>query len=81
MNPDKISNLIAVPITDENIRIGKEYNKEALEGMLKFLEALYEDLLHDIEKEGLSPIEAIKSELAEIAKEAGSMSLPLIIER
>ena len=58
--------MIAVPITDANIKIGKEYNKQALEGMLKFLEALYEDLLHDIKKEGLEPLDAIKSELAEI---------------
>ena len=62
----EIERLIAVPITQENIKIGKEYNRQALEGMLKFLEALYEDLLHDIEKEGLDPIDAIISELAEI---------------
>ena len=58
--------MIAVPITETNIKIGKGYNRQALEGMLKFLEALYEDLLHDIEKEGLDPLDAIKSELAEI---------------
>ena len=58
--------MIAVPITETNVKIGKEYNKQALEGMLKFLEALYEDLLHDIEKDGLEPLDAIKSELAEI---------------
>ena len=55
----------AVPITDENIKIGKTYNKVALDGLLKFLEALYEDLLHDIES-GLDPLDAIKSELDEI---------------
>jgi len=62
----RIRKMIAVPITETNVKIGKEYNKQALEGMLKFLEALYEDLLHDIEKEGLEPLDAIKSELAEI---------------
>ena len=55
----------AVPITDENIKIGKTYNKVALDGLLKFLEALYEDLLHDIER-GLDPLDSIKSELEEI---------------
>jgi len=60
--------LFTIPISEDNLRIGKEYNKVALEGLLKFLEALYEDLIHDIEKEGLSPIEAIKSELEEIQK-------------
>ena len=68
MEKNNIQNLIALPITEKNIESGKKYNKEALEGMLKFLEALYEDLLHDIEKEGLSPIDAIKSELAEIQR-------------
>lgn len=62
----RMQKMIAVPITEANIKIGKEYNKQALDGMLKFLEALYEDLLHDIEKEGLDPFDAIKSELAEI---------------
>ena len=62
----RIQKMIAVPITEANIKIGKEYNRQALEGMLKFLEALYEDLLHDIDKEGLDPLDAIKSELAEI---------------
>ncbi len=56
---------IAALITKENVEVGKKYNKEALEGLLKFLEALYEDLLSDIEK-GLEPTEAIKSELEEI---------------
>lgn len=55
-----------MPITEASIKIGKEYSRQALEGLLKFLEALYEDLLYDIEKEGLDPLDAIKSELAEI---------------
>ncbi len=55
----------AVPISDENIKIGKNYNKVALDGLLKFLEALYEDLLYNIEN-GLDPLDAIKSELEEI---------------
>jgi hypothetical protein len=59
---------LAVPITKKNIGIGKKYNKEALEGMLNFLEALYEDLMNDIKKEGISPLEAIKSELTEIKR-------------
>ena len=62
----RIQRMIVAPITDTNIKIGKDYNKQALEGILKFLEALYEDLLYDIEKEGLDPLDAIKSELAEI---------------
>ena len=62
----RIQEMIAVPITETNVKIGREYNRQALEGMLKFLEALYEDLLHDIDKEGLDPLDAIKSELAEI---------------
>ena len=62
----RIQKMIAVPITESNIKVGKEYNRKALEGMLKFLEALYEDLLYDIEKEGFDPLDAIKSELAEI---------------
>ena len=62
----RMQKMIAVPITEANIKIGKEYNRKALEGMLKFLEALYEDLLHDIDKEGLDPLDAIKSELREI---------------
>jgi len=62
----RLFKMIAVPITEANIRIGKEYNRQALEGMLKFLEALYEDVLHDVESEGLDPLDAIKSELAEI---------------
>ena len=62
----RIQKIIAVPITETNIKIGKKYNRQALEGMLKFLEALYEDLLHDINKEGLDPLDAIKSELVEI---------------
>lgn len=61
-----LQKMVAVPITETNIRIGREYSRQALEGMLKFLEALYEDLLHDIEKEGLDPLDAIQSELAEI---------------
>ena len=63
-----IQKLLAVPVTETNIKIGREYNKVALEGFLKFLEALYEDLLHDIEKEGLSPIDAIKAEPTEIRR-------------
>lgn len=59
---------LIAPISDSNVRIGKTYNKVALEGMLNFLEALYEDLLHDIDKEGLEPREAIESELAEIRR-------------
>ncbi len=51
-----------------NLKIGKEYNRSALEGMLKFLEALYEDLLYDIENEGMNPVDAINAELAEIAR-------------
>ena len=57
----------AVPITDKNLRIGKNYDKVALDGLLKFLEALYEDLLYDIDK-GLNPLDAIKSELEEIQR-------------
>ncbi len=64
----KNKDLIAVPITKENVDIGREYNKEALDGFLRFLEALYEDLLNDIENEGLEPIDAIKSELAEVRR-------------
>ncbi len=59
---------LVAPITAANVRIGKEYNRAALEGMLNFLEALYEDLLADIDKAGLSPREAIESELAEIRR-------------
>lgn len=56
---------MAVPISDKNRKIGKNYNKVALDGLLKFLEALYEDLLYNIDK-GLKPLDAIKSELEEI---------------
>ena len=62
----RIQGMIAVPITETNIKIGKDYNRQALEGILKFLESLYEDLLYDIEKESLDPLDSIKSELAEI---------------
>ncbi|PIU21276.1 MAG: hypothetical protein COT15_03320 [Candidatus Diapherotrites archaeon CG08_land_8_20_14_0_20_34_12] len=55
-----------VPISKTNIKIGKKYNRQALEGMLKFLKAVYADLLYDVEKEGLDPFDAIKSGLAEI---------------
>ena len=64
----KSKDLMAVPITKENIEVGKGYNKEALEGFLRFLEALYEDLLNDIENEGFEPIDAIKSELTEVRR-------------
>ncbi|MEK6961008.1 MAG: hypothetical protein AABX47_07595 [Nanoarchaeota archaeon] len=54
-------------INETNIEIGRSYNQIALDGLLKFLEALYEDLLSDIEK-GTEPIAAIKSELYEIRR-------------
>lgn len=57
-----------VPISENNIKIGKEYDNVALSGLLNFLEALYEDLLYDINKEGLAPLEAIKSELEEVKR-------------
>lgn len=59
--------MIEVPITNNNIQIGKSYNREALEGLLEFLEALYEDLINDINK-GMNPLEAINSELDEIKR-------------
>ena len=59
--------LKTVPISNTNIKIGKEFNRTALEGLLNFLEALYEDLLHDIEN-GLQPVDAIKGELQEIKR-------------
>ena len=62
----RIQKIIALPITKTNVEIGKGYNQQALAGLLQFLEALYEDLLHDIDREGLDPLDAIKSELAEI---------------
>ncbi len=62
-----MSILETVPISETNIKIGKKFNKVALEGLLNFLEALYEDLLFDI-KNGLSPVDAIKSELQEIKR-------------
>ena len=58
---------MVIPISDKNVQIGRQYNRVALEGLLKFLEAIYEDLLHDIEN-GLEPIEAIKSELDEVRR-------------
>jgi len=59
--------MIEVPITKDNINIGKSYNRDALEGLLEFLEALYEDLISDINK-GMNPLEAINSELDEIKR-------------
>lgn len=59
--------MIEVPITNNNIQIGKSYNREALKGLLEFLEALYEDLINDVNK-GMNPIEAINGELNEIKR-------------
>lgn len=59
--------ILDASVSKENIDIGKRYNKIALEGLLNFLEAIYEDLLGDIDK-GLEPLEAIKSELSEVKK-------------
>ncbi len=57
--------MIQIPLTEKNIVVGKDYDRQALKGMLNFLESLYEDLLNDIGK-GLSPKEAIESEIEEI---------------
>ena len=56
---------INIPITEQNMKMGKQYNRVALKGLLAFLESLYEDLLNDIDG-GLDPVEAIESELQEI---------------
>ena len=64
---DQGSIIIDAPITLENLEIGKNYDTNALEGLLTFLEALYEDLINDIKK-GLSPQRAIESELDEVRR-------------
>lgn len=66
LEPEKVK-MTQIPITKKNIVIGKGYNRQALEGMLNFLESLYEDLLNDIRK-GLTPKEAIESEIEEIKR-------------
>jgi hypothetical protein len=52
-------------LTQRNIEIGKSYRREALEGMLGFLEQLYVQLRHDV-RTGTAPMDAIDGELDEI---------------